>query len=401
MSALDPAATPPAVAATPARDLDAAGVRAALEGGVPQRVGAGVVLGDAGFADDDSPIDALVAVPVTGGGLRRGRVARRGPGPGRQGPGAQHDGAPGPPGRTPAGDVGPHAGHHLGRAGLRGARRLVVRTGGRARLPVRQRRRLRRQAGVPGGRGRPTAGRRSTAGRSGSCGRARTSYAGDRSDRPWPAGSPRTGPACSGSGSVATRPPGRPGTPWWPTWPRWRRGWSSSRCRSPGPPRRSPCAPRCGRRPPCSPPSSTTPAPVPVLDVPVEVTSPGGARATARCRGDGSIGIVVSAGRRPRSGRPALLRHRRRPPGPRMGGFGGHRRRRRRHRAGPDHAVLRHPAGPGHARRSRCGSTGRPTGDPGQRLRRRVRGRGRGPLAGGRPAVPTWPTGRGTESRRR
>ncbi len=44
------------------RDLAAAGERAALEGGVPQRVGPRVVLGDAGFADDGSPADALVAV---------------------------------------------------------------------------------------------------------------------------------------------------------------------------------------------------------------------------------------------------------------------------------------------------------------------------------------------------
>ena len=44
------------------RDLDSAAGRAALEGGVPQRVGPAVVLGDAGFADDGCPADALVAV---------------------------------------------------------------------------------------------------------------------------------------------------------------------------------------------------------------------------------------------------------------------------------------------------------------------------------------------------
>jgi len=49
------------------RDLGAAAARAALEGGVPQRIGPAVVLGDAGFADDDAPADALVAV-VDGGG---------------------------------------------------------------------------------------------------------------------------------------------------------------------------------------------------------------------------------------------------------------------------------------------------------------------------------------------
>lgn len=44
------------------RDLAAAAARATIEGGVPQRVGPEVVLGDAGFADDGAPPDALVAV---------------------------------------------------------------------------------------------------------------------------------------------------------------------------------------------------------------------------------------------------------------------------------------------------------------------------------------------------
>jgi xanthine dehydrogenase small subunit len=50
------------------RDLDRAGSRAALEGGVPQRVGPAVVLGDAGFADDGCPDGALVAVVDAAGG---------------------------------------------------------------------------------------------------------------------------------------------------------------------------------------------------------------------------------------------------------------------------------------------------------------------------------------------
>ena len=53
---------------TPVRNLDAAATRAALEGGVPQRVGPAVVLGDAGFADDGCPTDALVAVVDGDGG---------------------------------------------------------------------------------------------------------------------------------------------------------------------------------------------------------------------------------------------------------------------------------------------------------------------------------------------
>jgi xanthine dehydrogenase small subunit len=44
-------------------DLDAAGRRAELEGGGPQRVGLDVPLGGGGFADDLAPRDALVAVP--------------------------------------------------------------------------------------------------------------------------------------------------------------------------------------------------------------------------------------------------------------------------------------------------------------------------------------------------
>jgi len=50
-------------AAPTSRDLDAAGRRAVLEGGAPQRVGTDVPLGHGGFADDGAPRDALVAVP--------------------------------------------------------------------------------------------------------------------------------------------------------------------------------------------------------------------------------------------------------------------------------------------------------------------------------------------------
>ena len=50
------------------RDLDAAAARAGLEGGVHQRVDPAVVLGDAGFADDGCPDGALVAVVGAKGG---------------------------------------------------------------------------------------------------------------------------------------------------------------------------------------------------------------------------------------------------------------------------------------------------------------------------------------------
>jgi len=50
-------------AAAPPRRSDAAMQRAQLEGGVPQRIGAVIPLGDGGFADDLAPRDAMVAVP--------------------------------------------------------------------------------------------------------------------------------------------------------------------------------------------------------------------------------------------------------------------------------------------------------------------------------------------------
>ncbi len=57
-----------AASGAPGRDLEAAGRRATLEGGAPQRVGTDAVLGLAGFADDTAPPDASVAVPASDGG---------------------------------------------------------------------------------------------------------------------------------------------------------------------------------------------------------------------------------------------------------------------------------------------------------------------------------------------
>ncbi len=59
-----PVADPPASS----RDLDRAATRAGIEGGAAQRVGPAIVLGQAGFADDGCPPDALVAVPDAQGG---------------------------------------------------------------------------------------------------------------------------------------------------------------------------------------------------------------------------------------------------------------------------------------------------------------------------------------------
>ncbi len=58
----------PVGSASSPRDMDRASARAGIEGGVPQRVGPAVVLGDAGFADDGCPPGALVAVPDGQGG---------------------------------------------------------------------------------------------------------------------------------------------------------------------------------------------------------------------------------------------------------------------------------------------------------------------------------------------
>ncbi len=54
------------------RDLDQAARRAALEGGVPQRVGMQVALGQVEFGDDGWPAGALVAVPDGKGGYAVG-----------------------------------------------------------------------------------------------------------------------------------------------------------------------------------------------------------------------------------------------------------------------------------------------------------------------------------------
>ena len=56
------------------RDLDAASLRASIEGGRPQRVGPEVSLGRGGFADDSAPADALVAVADGAGGWTVGET---------------------------------------------------------------------------------------------------------------------------------------------------------------------------------------------------------------------------------------------------------------------------------------------------------------------------------------
>lgn len=57
------------------RDRAAAEARALLEGGVPQQVGSHVAAGQAGFAADTAPVEALVALPASTG--RAGQTAPR------------------------------------------------------------------------------------------------------------------------------------------------------------------------------------------------------------------------------------------------------------------------------------------------------------------------------------
>ena len=74
------------------RDLDAAGRRATIEGGVPQRVGPDVVLGRAGFADDTAPTGVARGRARRRRRLGGGRDPDRGPGRRRQGPGPPRHG---------------------------------------------------------------------------------------------------------------------------------------------------------------------------------------------------------------------------------------------------------------------------------------------------------------------
>ena len=123
----------------PRRDLNLASVRATLEGGVPQEVGPGTVLGRAGFADDTCPPGALTAVPDGAGGYvlaesvgaaraQAGKVQGR-----RSSLALDH------PVALPPGELGSDPADHLGGAGVRGARRVMVCARRRARVARRER----------------------------------------------------------------------------------------------------------------------------------------------------------------------------------------------------------------------------------------------------------------------
>ncbi len=167
------------------------------------------------------------------GRVRRRRVARRGPRPGRQGAGPEQWSPPAAPGRGAAGGLGPDPGHHVRRAGLPRARRVMVRTRRRPGVAVRQRGRVRGEGVLAGGRRCPSSGRRvRPAGPghlvAGGCGEARAQTAARgrrcRPGRLWraPGSGPlrRAGPGLGcgrggggrgGSGDQPrARPPGRP-----------------------------------------------------------------------------------------------------------------------------------------------------------------------------------------------
>ena len=86
-----------------------------------------MALGGGGFAADTAPDDALIAVPDGAGGWAVGETvdeARRAAGKVQ---GRRTTVAAEPPLALPDGALGPHPAHLLGRTGLPGARRRLVR----------------------------------------------------------------------------------------------------------------------------------------------------------------------------------------------------------------------------------------------------------------------------------
>ena len=144
----------------------AAELRATIEGRTPQSTGPQVSLGAGGFADDTAPVDALVAVragPGCEAADEHGWVvagtaaeARRLAG---QIPGRRTTASWEPPLEVPPGDWAVTLRTSWDRTRLPGDRRRLVPAGRRAGLAARQRRRVRREAPLPGGGGRPPPGR--------------------------------------------------------------------------------------------------------------------------------------------------------------------------------------------------------------------------------------------------
>ena len=374
------------------------GARAALEGGVPQRVGPAVVLGDAGFADDGCPADALVAVVDTAGGYAvadslpaaralAGKVQGRSttvalthpvdvpPGewaltlrttwvePAYVEPDASWC-VPGGEPASPYGNGGAFGGK-LHSPVAEDARRLADEHGRPVRVLWSREDVVRRgpkrppvaagiaadgtgvlRVGVSG----PPAGRAGLGRRRGRRGRRRTRAGGRAGAGRRTARLPRPAGGGVGRGRRAGR-----------------RRWGTSRPRSRG--GHTGRGGRPGRGP---------------------GRGPHRVRRVGRPRGVGR--------RRARRRRPALLRHRRGPPGARLGGLGGDRRRRGGRGPRPDRALVRHPPVPGHAAgdlRIDTEATGAPVNGSDAVFVAVAAARW---LADGLP--PAWPTARGTESAR-
>ena len=158
--------------------------------GLPD-LGPDVVLGGGGFADDSAPPDALVQLGADATARRRACAP---PGPGAGGAGPQQHGAADASGPAARGRVGAHPADHLGRAGLRRARRQLGRPGQPPRLPAGQRRRLRGQAAQPGPRPSPGSWPMPPALPSACCGAARTWCATGPSAHRWPSACGPTAP---------------------------------------------------------------------------------------------------------------------------------------------------------------------------------------------------------------
>ena len=323
-----------------------------LEGGTRRSVvGPEVALGRGGFADDTAPADALVAVRAADGAWVVGETltearAAAGKVQGRRTTARADAGRS----SVPAGRLGAHAAHDLGRARLprdrtrRGACRAASRprrwpTAARsaARWPAHGRR------GGPASwptstaapvrvlsppRGRGAARAEASAARRRGAGRRHAASCAWSARRASPRAIAAVAPGARGRGGRRGRPADVGGAP----------------------------GRRLGRGAPCCSPS--------LGDGPDTVRSPDGAEATAAHRPPTArVAVTVRCGRAARRRRAALLLHRRRPHGARLGALGGPRRRRRRRAARPHDPLVRHPAGRRHAA-DRGRRSSRTTGDP-------------------------------------
>ena len=178
---------PPPATVRRRRDLDGRGAPGRARGGRTAAGRARTWRAAVAASPRTRPLpDALVAVPDGRGGWAVGETPGRGPGPRRAGPGSQlHRGpAPSPSSSRPATGTSPCAPTFVEPAYLEPDASWCA-PGGEPVTAPRQRRGLRRQGDVPGGRGGAAPGRRARAGPCGSCTRARTWCATGPSVPPW------------------------------------------------------------------------------------------------------------------------------------------------------------------------------------------------------------------------